>query len=143
MALTDRESIQQLVAIYAKALDEKDYETVADCFALDATAQYGDFSALLRGREEITTHMQKALEPLRVTQHLFTNFIIENDAKIATMSCDVLAQHIAGDGDSEMFLGGGKYTVALKKGEDRWRFFELTARSVWSMGNRDVLPRTG
>lgn len=142
--MTDREAIQQLVAIYARALDEKDYETIASCFAADAEVEYVSFSAAMTGRDEIMAHMKKALEPLTATQHLFTNFIIELDDAAASLACDVLAQHIAGaGGGAETFLSGGKYQVGLRRTDGRWAFASVVARSVWSVGERDMLPSSG
>ena len=139
--LSDRERIQELMAVYARGLDAKDYAAVARCFAPDAIAQYGGFSAELGGRDAIAAHMEKALAPLKATQHLFTNFIIENDAQTARLSCDVLAQHVARDVGEGMFFSGGTYAVELQNSVDGWRFSRLAARSVWDTGNREVLPR--
>lgn len=141
--MSDREMIQQLVAVYAKALDEKDYDAIAACFRADAVVEYSGFSAVLTGRAEITAHIRKALEPLLDTQHLFTNFIIENDARSGRLSCDILAQHLRSAGATpETYMSGGRYKVEVRKTEGRWEFARLSARSVWGLGNREMLPRT-
>ena len=84
VTMTAREQIQQLVAIYARALDARDYTTIADCFAPDASAEFVGFSGPMTGREAIDAHMKKALGPLAITQHMFTNFIIEIDGDSAS-----------------------------------------------------------
>lgn len=144
MTMTDRESAQQLMAVYARALDEKDYETIEQCFAHDASVQYTGFSAAMNGREEITAHMKKALDPLSATQHMFTNFIIEVDGDAAKLYCDIIAQHVTGAGDdSEIYMAGGKYNVELRRRGEGWEFARLLANSVWGFGNREMLPRSG
>lgn len=136
--------MRELTAIYARAIDEKDYAAIAECFTPDAVAQYNGFSLVLNGREEIVAHMRKALDPLSATQHMFTNFIIEGDGASATLSCDILAQHLpGGTTDRETYLAGGRYRVELRKAAERWQFAKLDAQSVWGMGSRDLLPKSG
>ena len=139
----DREAIRELTAIYAKAIDEKDYPAIGECFTPDAVAQYNGFSLVLNGREEIVAHMRKALDPLSATQHMFANFIIEGDATAAKLSCDIIAQHVKGGAtDRETYLAGGRYKVELQKPAGRWQFVKLDAQSVWGMGSRDLLPKS-
>lgn len=140
--MTDRESIQQLVAIYARALDERDYETIANCFAPDASAEFTGFSGAMKGREAIDAHMKKALGPLATTQHMFTNFIIDIDGDSATLYCDAMGQHVTGTGeDAETYLSGGKYNAEMRCRQGRWEFQTLVANAIWGMGDREMLPR--
>jgi uncharacterized protein (TIGR02246 family) len=144
LELTDREEIRELTARYAKAIDEKDYRGIAECFAEGAAAHYNGFSLVLTGREEIVAHMRQALEPLDATQHMFSNFIIEGDAAQARLTCDILAQHVKGGAaDRDTYLAGGRYTVELRKTAGRWQIAKLQARSVWGMGSRELLPKSG
>ena len=144
MTLTDREQIQQLVAIYARALDARDYETIADCFALDGFAEFVGFSGPMTGRDAIDAHMKKALGPLAITQHIFTNFIIEIDGDSATLYCDAMGQHVAGTGeDAETFLSGGKYNAEMRRRDGRWQFQKLVAKAVSGTGDREMLPHKG
>ncbi len=142
--MTDRESIQQLVAIYARALDARDYKTIADCFAPDATAEFVGFSGAMAGREAIDAHMKKALGPLAITQHMFTNFIIDIDGHSATLYCDAMGQHVTGTGeDAVTYLSGGKYNAEMRRRDGCWKFQNLVARAIWGMGDREMLPRKG
>jgi ketosteroid isomerase-like protein len=139
---TDREQIEELTAIYADALDRKDYSAVRDCFTPDAVVSYAGYSRELRGQPAIVQHMRLALQPLDATQHFFANFMIEIEGNAACLACDVLAQHVRrGFPDGETFLAGGKYHAELAKSEGRWRFSRIAARTQWSDGNRDLLPR--
>lgn len=91
---TDRTQIEELMARYASAIDAKQYDEIASCFAADATAQYPGFSGLLKGTSDIVAHMRLALDALDATQHLFTNFIIDIEDDSARLSCEILAQHV-------------------------------------------------
>lgn len=137
---TDREQIQELTAIYASAIDGKDYEGIAGCFAPDAVVSYAGYSDELKGHAAITDHMRLALDPMDVTQHLFANFIIDIEGDAAGMTCDILAQHVR---NGENYLAGGKYDVRLAKLGGSWKFSRISASTVWSSGNRDMLPVAG
>ncbi len=141
LAMSDRDKIQELMAIYARALDEKDYSAIEACFAYDAVVEYSGFSSIMTGRIEIVAHMRMALEPLHATQHLFTNFIVENDDQSGQLTCDILAQHVRSAGPPpETYMAGGRYKVEVRKTKGTWQIAKLSARSVWGQGNRDMLP---
>jgi ketosteroid isomerase-like protein len=137
---SDYELIRELTARYAGAIDAKDYTAIAACFTDDACVIYAGYSDELQGIEEILGHMRRALEPIDVTQHLFANFIIDIEGDDAAMTCDILAQHLH---HGETFLAGGKYEVGLAREDGNWKFARISARTVWSVGNRDLLPKAG
>jgi uncharacterized protein (TIGR02246 family) len=140
MTKTEHDEIQQLMASYAYALDTRDYDGLMSCFTTDATTVYAGHSDVLRGHEQIEAHMRRALEPLDATQHLFTNFIIHTDRDTGTVKCDILAQHIC---RGEKYTAGGKYDVDVRRSSGRWQIARVSARSVWSEGNRAMLPKSG
>ena len=138
---TDRVQIEELMARYANALDRRDYEAIAACFAPDAVVEYAGFSHKLSGRAAITDHMMLALGPLDATQHLFANFIIDVAGESARLTCDILGQHIRhGAPGGESYLSGGKYDVVLARATEGWQFARLSAQSLWGVGNRGILP---
>jgi ketosteroid isomerase-like protein len=137
---SDYELIRELTARYAGAIDAKDYAAIAACFAPDARVVYAGYSEELQGEDAILAHMRHALGPMDVTQHLFANFIIDIEGDTAAMTCDILAQHLHG---GESFLAGGKYETGLVKSNEGWKFTRISARTVWSSGNRDMLPKAG
>ena len=140
MIKTDHEEIQELMATYAYTLDAKDYDGVTACFTVDATTAYAGYSHTLTGHAEIGAHMKRALEPLDVTQHLFTNFIIDVEGDRGELKCDILAQHVS---QGENYLAGGKYNVEVRRTAGKWKIARISARSVWSDGNRALLPKAG
>ncbi len=135
---SDYELIRELTARYAGAIDAKDYTAIAACFSPDARVIYAGYSEELQGEDAILAHMRRALELMDVTQHLFANFIVDVAGDEAAMTCDILAQHLHG---GETFLAGGKYETRLVKADTGWKFTRISARTVWSSGNRDMLPK--
>ena len=137
MTGTEYEQIQQLMAIYAYAIDAKDYDAIAACFTPDAVAVYEGHSHVLRGQGEIVAHMKLALNPFDVTQHLVTNHIVDVEGGNGQLKCDVLGQHVR---QGERLIAGGKYIVELRRTAGQWKISRLSARSVWSDGNKSMLP---
>jgi ketosteroid isomerase-like protein len=140
MMKTDYDEIQQLMATYAHALDAKNYDAITDCFTPDAITVYAGHSDTLKGQVEIGAHMKRALEPLDVTQHLFMNFVIDIEGDTGRCHCDVLAQHVR---QGERYLAGGKYNVEVRRSAGKWKMSRVSARSVWSEGNKGMLPKAG
>lgn len=132
------------MARYAGAIDAKDYAAIGTCFTEDALASYSSFSEPLEGREAILAHMRKALEPLATTQHIFGNFIVDVDGDEARASCAIIAQHLgSGDASENYYLSGGQYSLRLQKPDGEWKIAWASAREVWSIGDRSLLPQTG
>jgi ketosteroid isomerase-like protein len=139
MMKTDREQIQELVATYANALDDKDYDGIAACFASDATAAYGSHPQVFEGASAIADLMKKALGPLDGTQHMFTNLIIDIEGDAGRMSYDVLGQHWKKDAPGgEHYLMGGKYKVEVRRIGGKWKFQTVRARGLWGDGNKTL-----
>jgi uncharacterized protein (TIGR02246 family) len=139
--MTDYEAIRQLIAVYARALDTKDYAGIAACFTPDAVVDYGEAGPKLHGRAAIAELMRAALSPLDVTQHLFTNFIIRLDGDTGDLACDVLAQHLRrGLPAGETLLVGARYEVRLVRTSGGWLMARVGERIIWADGNRAIVP---
>ena len=139
--MTDHEAIRQLFAVYAKAIDTKDYAGIAACFTPDAVVDYGEAGPKLQGRAEIADLMRSALAPLDLTQHFFTNFIVRLDGEAAELEADVLAQHLRrGEREGETLLVGARYEVRLARGPEGWAMAHVFERIVWADGNRALVP---
>jgi ketosteroid isomerase-like protein len=142
MSAEDRENIRELFAAYATAMDTMDWTAVGDCFAPEATAQYGDFSEVLKGREKILDHMTRTLGVLDACQHMFTNFLIKLDGDTGHVVATVLGQHIRrGFPGGEHYWAGNRYDADVRRDADRWRFTRVFCPAGgWGEGNRDLLP---
>jgi hypothetical protein len=139
---TDWQQIQELMSRYALAIDTKDYPAIAACFTAEGQAEYGGFTEPLKGREAIVAHMRRAIGPLSATQHIFGNFIIDAEGDKGRLTCDIFAQHVRGAGaEAETYLAGGKYTVEVRRTAEGWQLDRVVARSVWGMGERNMLPK--
>jgi ketosteroid isomerase-like protein len=135
---TDYNQLQELMAIYAHAIDTKDYPGVDACFTPDAETVYAGHSNHLKGVEAIGAHMRSSLAPLDATQHVFMNFIVNVDGDTAKFSADIIAQHVK---KGENYMAGGKYYVDAKRVGGQWKIHRVNAGSHWGMGNKGMLPK--
>jgi len=140
--MTDREAIQQLMATYAFAIDAKDYAGITACFTDDAAVEYAGHSHRVTGRAAIADLMERQLAPLDVTQHMFTNFIIQVECDKGQVRCDMLAQHIRrGVPGGEKYMAGGQYSAEVRRTPGGWKIARIAARTLWSEGNPNLLSR--
>ena len=137
---TDYDQLQELMAIYALAIDTKNYPGITDCFTPDAETVYAGHSNHLKGVAEIGAHMKKALEVLDATQHVFMNFIVDVEGDTAKYSCNIIAQHVQ---KNENYMAGGRYNVEAKRIGGKWKIHRVNAGSHWGMGNKGMLPKAG
>ena len=141
MTKTDREQVQEVMAIYGGAVDEKDYNGITACFMKDATFLYE--GKPYTGHAAIEGLMRSPLEALDGTQHLFTNFIIDIEGDTARLSCDSVGQHWRkGTPGGDTLMAGGKYKVDLKKVDGKWKISGANAHGTWGQGNPKLLAET-
>lgn len=138
--MIDQETVRHLMAVYARALDTKDYGRLGECFAQEAVARFEPAGFNLQGRDAIVSVMKSALDPLDVTQHLFGNFIIEVSSDTATVSCDVIAQHVRqGVPGGDKILVGARYDIGLTRHGPTWQMASIFQCALWMDGNSALL----
>jgi SnoaL-like domain len=140
MIKSDYDQIQEMMATYAYSIDTRNYPGLRECFTPDASTVYAGHSNHLKGQDAIIEHMKRVLDSLDVTQHMFTNFIIDIQGDSAKLTCDILAQHVR---QGERYLSGGKYKVDARRSAGKWLIANVSAGSVWSEGNKTLLPKAG
>lgn len=128
---------------YARALDDRDWDRLATCFADDAVADYGGYGGQLHGVDAICDGIRRALRNLDASQHLLGNhelWSLDDDA--ATAACEVVAQHYRrGVAGGEVFTVGAAYRDRLVRTGDGWRIAARTLQPRWEQGNRAVFER--
>jgi hypothetical protein len=135
---TDREQLQELMATYGFSIDAKDYDALRECFAAEASAVYETHN--LPDRAGIVAWMKGLTEPLTVTQHTFSDFIIDIDGDKAVLRANIVTQHVRfGAPGGDKYLGGGYYNVDAVKSAGKWKIARVAARRLWAEGNIGVL----
>ncbi len=140
MQKTDRDQVQEAMAIYTYCIDGRDFEGLSDCFLPNANATYGPRSCT--GRDEIMALMKFMLVPLDVTQHNFMNWVIDVDGDTAKFRSNIIAQHVRnGTLGGETLMSGGQYNVELQRTGGKWKIATVKAGPKWKVGNEEVMPK--
>jgi uncharacterized protein (TIGR02246 family) len=138
--LADRQEIADLVARYARALDQHDWDGLAACFLPDAQYRYP--GGQLDGAEAIVERCRNALEPLTASQHLIGTVLTSVDGDEGTANSYFQAQHVrAGTAGGDIFAIGGAYDDRVVRTPEGWRIAEREQTYTWTDGNPKVVGR--
>jgi 3-phenylpropionate/cinnamic acid dioxygenase small subunit len=136
--LLDKSAITEVVHTAAYAMDARDWDLFATCYALEAEGDYVNAKAV--GREAIIAGTKAFLEPLDATQHLVGNLRVTVDGDLATTHATFIAQHVRAEtGGSGQYLLGGTYTDTLRRTDTGWKITRRQIRGIWSNGDSSVL----
>ena len=138
--LLDRDAISQLVLTVARAMDARDFELLASCFAPDPSGDFATGDAI--GLDAVIREYRAFLVPLDVTQHLVGSVQVSVSGDRATAHATFQAQHLrkeaAGTGQ---YLLGGDYDDDLVRIGARWKIQKRRVRGLWSSGDTTVFAR--
>ncbi|AZM58641.1 MULTISPECIES: nuclear transport factor 2 family protein [unclassified Streptomyces] len=136
--LLDKSAVTEVLHTVAHAMDTRDWDLFADCYAPEAEGDY--VNAKAAGREAIVAGTKAFLEPLDATQHLVGNIRVTVDGDIATTHATFVAQHVReGASDSGQYLLGGVYQDTLRRTGADWKITRRRIRGLWSNGDAAVL----
>lgn len=137
---SDYEQIVELMAVYGRMCDARQYELLDACFVPDGVIRYMGFGEPLVGTDAIREFLERALTPLDATQHLFGNFTVDIEGESGSFRCLVQAQHARGGVDGgHLYTIGGHYENQLVRTQDGWRMTELVFWVTWKAGNPTIL----
>ncbi len=138
--LQDRREIEDALVCYARALDDRDWGRLVDCFVPEARVRYGERPELV-GLEAVTNYVRRALAPLDASQHrIGTLEVVFTGPGEARSRCYLAAEHIrvSASGGSR-YTVGGSYADRWRRTESGWRISERTLLVSWTDGNPRVL----
>jgi uncharacterized protein (TIGR02246 family) len=123
-------AIQQVIASYALAIDERDFDRVAACFAEDAEATYAGVD-LPAGRDAIRGWLETSSDFVAST-HLLAAPVVELDgARARTVTSAVaflLREH---GGELRLHSRGLRYTDTLERRDGAWRIVRRAHEVFW------------
>ncbi|WP_261300732.1 nuclear transport factor 2 family protein [Paenibacillus andongensis] len=137
-------AIIETVSKFAYYADHRQWEDLQQLFTEEVKVDYTS----LAGGEPVTIpanvlmdSWNKVLTPLKATQHLISNHIIDFDNEHqATCRAYFQAQHEFPNpfGGSQWTLGG-KYLFLFVKENTQWKISELVMTAVWANGNQNIM----
>ena len=137
--MTDREEIFDLAVRYATALDSRDWPLLRSCFLPDVVGVYEGLGEV-HGYEGIEDLCRRALEPLDVSQHILSNFVVQLHGDEADFSCYLHAQHVKQDAKGgPLFVVAGQYTDVHRRTDEGWKIARRRLATWWTSGNPAVI----
>ena len=113
--------ISALLIDYGCALDNRDWQALAEVFTADARVSYGNLG-LFEGQAAIVEVARAFIESCGATQHLIGNIRISIDGEQAQARCYVQATHAAlQSADARLMTLWGEYRDQLVCSDGRWR----------------------
>lgn len=138
--LLDERAIQRGLSMFARALDERNFESLAEVFAADMTFDYG-IGGEQNGLSSLCELVSHFLLQCGPTQHLLGSIIIDVDGDTATSRAYVQARHQRKDDPMGPVLDtNGEYVDQWQRRAEGWR---IVRRDVlWQIftGDNGILP---
>jgi ketosteroid isomerase-like protein len=139
--LVDTQAVVQVTLRYATAIDSRDWDLFASCFAVDAVAHYHQPGQDdIHGRDAILAFMQAGIEPLTGTQHFVSNHVVSIDGDSATCVSYVASQHVRRKAEGgPLLMIAGIYRDQLQRIDNSWEITRRDAHGSWVAGNMAVV----
>jgi uncharacterized protein (TIGR02246 family) len=126
----DVTAIQQVLATYALAIDERDFDRVAACFAEDAEATYAGIE-LPRGRGAIRAWIEANSEFVAST-HLLAAPVVElGEDRAQTVTSAVAFLIREREGERRLHTRGLRYSDVLERRAGEWRIVRRVHEALW------------
>ena len=130
--------IEQLLYLYAYALDTRTYELIEQIFTPDARLSMSSGTTVTP--VEYRAMCERELPKLTATQHVTTNVLVQLHGPQASARAYYHAQHRKDGADGgPLFLMGGWVDDELVLLAEGWRIAARTWNAAWSEGNPAIL----
>jgi hypothetical protein len=134
--IAEREIYRQLIT-FARAMDERDWETMESMTTSDLTADFG--LGEIRGNTAVIESIQSFLDHCGTTQHLLGNILIDVAGDQAISKSYVADMHLCKDTKNETYFRTlGDYTDKWLNVEGTWLMTQRIKDNRATMGTLDV-----
>lgn len=139
-----RAEVENLLALYAWAIDDREYNALRTVFDARATADYQAFTCA--GVEEIIDQMTTIHAHFSTTQHLIGSVATTAGPTDETV---LVRSHVHVTLTRTRDAGGGRvdvgasYRDVIAPGSDGWRIQARSTQGRWVHGNHELLPWLG
>ncbi|WP_104107758.1 nuclear transport factor 2 family protein [Nocardioides sp. 616] len=135
--LEDRNAIEELLARYGNACDDRDMEALAGCFARDF--EFDSVAGHSVGRDAAMAYYGERLGSYGVTLHIPHTLVLEELEEdtargVVLSSAEMEIEH-------EMFVTGFRYHDRYVRDEGRWRFRSRQVQAFYAMPLRELAGR--
>ena len=131
--MSDRIEIQDLIARYAHAIDDADYDALDRIFTPDAVIDYSELGGSRGTLEETKAFLGKAMRQFGLYQHMSATTRLDLDgdrAKARTILFNPMM--LKYQGEDRMFFIGLWYRDELVRTDAGWRIAYRREEKCWS-----------
>jgi hypothetical protein len=129
-AVADKLEIHELLARYARGVDNRDWDLYRSVFTDDAFIDYSSAGAAAGPRDEVAAALEAGFETIPWAQHYITNVEIElhgDEAKVVAMFFNPMQLPMLEDASS----CGGYYHHELVRTPEGWKSRRLVEECRW------------
>ena len=138
-ALLDEREIVRALSRFARILDTKRWDNLADVFAHDVSYNYGT-TGEQKGMDALRANMQRFLDCCGGTQHLIGSILVDVDGNHAVSRAYVQARHQGKDDPGgPVFDSNGEYVDKWERRPEGWRIVRRDALWMTHTGDRSVI----
>lgn len=131
--MSDRLEIQDLIARYAHAIDDQDWDALDRVFTPDAIIDYSELGGAKGNRAETKAYLAQAMPNFSAFQHLSTTTRLDIDgdrAKARTILFNPMV--MPHEGREQVFFIGLWYCDELARTPEGWRITHRREQKCWS-----------
>jgi len=129
-AVHDRLELHELLARYARAVDDRDWDLYRSVFTEDAHIDYTSAGGIAGTREEVVAFLAEAFAAVPWAQHYVTNVEVDLDRDTAEVRAMFYNPMQLPGMDEPSFCGGRYHHLAVRT-EDGWRSRRLVEENRW------------
>lgn len=124
-------AIVRRIAAYARALDDRDFDAVGECFAVDARVSYSGVE-LAPGREAVVAYLQ-GLRSLIASTHIMSQPVIdlEGDDRARVETSGLAFLVVPTEAGSVVRTRGLRYVDDVVRVDDAWLIERRVHRCDW------------
>jgi 3-phenylpropionate/cinnamic acid dioxygenase small subunit len=126
----DKLEIHELLARYARGVDDRDWELYRSVFTDDAHIDYSSAGAIAGTRDEVVAWLAKVFATMPWSQHYVTNIEIELDGDTADVRA-MFYNPMQLPGMDEPSFCGGFYRHHLVRTPNGWKSRHLVEGNRW------------
>lgn len=127
--IADRQALAELVALYCRAVDRRDFSLLRRLYHPEAIHDHG---GLFRGtREEFLAFLARSMDDV-VTHHFVGNTLFALDGDRAEGEVYTINTHVIGTTERRDYIAGGRYLDQYLRHEGAWVFMHRRRLIDWA-----------
>jgi 3-phenylpropionate/cinnamic acid dioxygenase small subunit len=131
--LLDKQSIEESIYAYCRAIDRRDFDGIRACYHPDATDEHGNFAGTVDAYLE---WVEPLLARYRWTMHFIGNVLIEfgDDEHVAAAESYGIALHRSEEAKPYLnLISGFRYLDRFERRDAEWKIARRVVVSEWSI----------